>query len=189
MLGTVEVPGFRHLLELLPQHPTDLTDLVPLSAFLMGLVAVAVQFFSGDRPSRRSLRRGFVWGLTAVLAGFLALILLSGLRVVRVDLPGGGALRVLTSWKVRENCCPSAEGRACIEGLSLDPAILEECYGRGRLRLMEISLTLSYLVATGGFGALIGLLVLQEEARRKGRRRAGPRKKPSRPPPAKSSPE
>ena len=48
----------------------------------------------------------------------------------------------------------------------------EQFQGGTSLALSRLALTLAYLVLTGGFGALIGLLLLQEDLRSRERREA-----------------
>jgi hypothetical protein len=187
-LGVLPIPLFRPLLDLFPQQLEG--DLIPLSAFLMGLVVVAVQFYSGESLSRARLRRRFRLSLVAIVAGFFVFVVLHQLFVVSVDYDGGRAA-FAKSWQRTERCgCNEdpekgwqyLQDKECIRHLSFDEAAIEECWGSGRLRVVEIALAVPYLLLTSGFGVLVGLLLLTEEARRRGRRRrGGSRKRISKP--------
>lgn len=173
-LGVLRVPGFEALVSL---FPLDLrATVIPLSAFLMGVVAVAVQFFAGERIARTALRRRFRRGLVALLIGFLLLIVLYSLFVVRVAVDGGErSVAVAVGWARLPACGCTAVGDAdCVRALSLAPAAVESCWGSRQLRLVRLGLILSYLTVTGGFGALVGLLLLVED-RRRARRAAAAR--------------
>lgn len=169
-LGTVEVPGFAALLSLFPR---DLQGtLIPLSAFLMGLVAMGVQFYAGERIARTALRRRFRRSLLALLAGLVLFVGLHTLLVRRLATDGGaGSVTVTIGWQRLPSCgCPPALSDAeCVKSLSADPAAIESCWGSRQLGVARLGLTLAYLVLTGGFAALAGLLLLAEERRKKGR--------------------
>ncbi|MES1242419.1 MAG: hypothetical protein ABUT39_12430 [Acidobacteriota bacterium] len=171
------VPGVGSLLELFP--PDMRRTLIPLSVFLMGIVAVAVQFYSAEAISRAALRRRFSLALTALLAGLLVLLGLYAVFVETVSVSKGELMEtraVVTGADPRTpSCgCPQELSNAeCVKNLSLNPAAIDSCWGRS-LRLVRFSLSLSYLLLTGGFGALVGLLLLQEESRRAKEKRSRP---------------
>jgi hypothetical protein len=172
-LGKLPVPGFEALLGLFPE--TLQRSMIPLSAFLMGLVAVAVQFYSGETLSRPGLRVRFFWSLATLLVGLLLLIVLYTLLVVRVPIEGGArsvpVVLALSRSASCTGCPPALSDGECIARLSLNPKAIESCWGSRPLALSRLALTLGYLVLTGGFGALIGLLLLQEDLRSRQRRR------------------
>lgn len=171
------VPGLEALLQLFPVnlHRT----LIPLSVFLMGLIAVAIQFYSGETPpSRTALRRRFSLALYSLLAGLLLFMILHATFVERVDLRSQeGKLRstpvIVGLSRVQGcECPPRISDSACLAQLTLEPAAIESCWGSRPLRLIRLALSLAYLLLTGGFAALVGLLLLQEESRRRGTAKA-----------------
>lgn len=174
-LGAATIPGFRALLTLFGE---DLkVPLIPLSAFLMGTVAVAVEFYAGERIPRRTLRRLFRNLLVALLAALLLLIVLFNFFVVQV---GPDDIPFLVSWERQPHCaCPPEVSPAeCIRRISLDREAVEHCWGRG-VRLIRLSLMLVYLIAISAFGALVGVLLIREQA--KERRGSKKRRRPSPP--------
>lgn len=170
-LGTVGVPGFEPLADLLPL--TLQGRVAALSPLVMGALAVTVQFSSGRRHGVRRLRRRFAVALGVLAAGFLLLVVLQSFFVREVDIRGGErTVRYAVGGTPRPETCecpPRLSDRECIAQLSLDPARVETCWGTGPTRLSELALTLGYLLVIGSFGALIGLLLLQEEERRRKR--------------------
>src|SRR5437016_3481091 len=56
-LGKVHVPLFSPLLDLIPESLQ--TTILPLSSALMGIVAVGVQWYGGERLTEQWLRRAF----------------------------------------------------------------------------------------------------------------------------------
>lgn len=175
-LGLMDVPLFAPLLSMFPQSVQGTA--IPLSAFLMGLVAVGIQFASGERVSRRWLRWAFPVTFLVIVAGVVVLLSLytenvltapnvaaADGRTIDVRLVVGGPRPVPPP----PGCeCPPSQGEvACIQEIGFENAAA--CWGRRQVAQAEQALTLAYLFLTGGFGALIGLLLLQEESRRKGR--------------------
>jgi hypothetical protein len=166
-LGSIGVPGFVPLADLLPLTLQD--RIAGLAPIVMGVVAVAVQFGADSRIPRRRLRRRFAITLAVLAVGFLLLVVLQAFLVREVDILGGErTVRFAVGPSRLSTCeCPPVSDRDCIAELSLDPASVETCWGTGPVRLTELMLTLSFLLVIGGFGALVGLVLLQEEARRK----------------------
>jgi hypothetical protein len=172
-----KVAGVDALLNLFPRSLHG--SLIPLSAFLMGFIAVVIQFYSGESLSRALLRRRFKVAWLLLLAGFVLLFSFHTLFVVPVPYKTErGTIPVLIgSSRIQGGscqCAPTDSDKQCIQKLSFDPAAIETCWGSGSIKLRGYLLSLSYLMVTGGFGALIGLLLLTEQARQQKKRR--PRK-------------
>ncbi|MEA2564466.1 MAG: hypothetical protein QOH06_5970 [Acidobacteriota bacterium] len=164
------VPGMEALLQLFPDNMHGM--LLPVSVFLMGLIAAAVQFYSGEYISRRALRRRFGLALSGLLAGLVVFMTLHAVFVERVEYKDSkGQLKttpIIIGFSRVPGCgCGQKLSNAeCLKTLSLETALVESCWGRP-LQLVRLSLSLSYLALTGGFAALIGLLLLQEDNRRR----------------------
>ncbi|MFL6292114.1 MAG: hypothetical protein ACJ759_14565 [Thermoanaerobaculia bacterium] len=162
-----KVPGLDVLARL---FPSDLRSiLIPFSAFLMGLIAVAIQFYSGESIDRPILRRRFTRSLVVLLIGLLLLITLHNLLVVQFPINGGrSSIPVIVAQSRTKDCgCKSSDDIECLVEISISPRAVERCWGSRPLKMSRLVLSLSYLLVTGGFGALIGLLLLQEESRRR----------------------
>jgi len=173
-LGSVNVPGFRALLSVMPFQITS--DLIPLSSFLMGIIVVAVQFFfyaaEGTSPVARKKR--FQLALFVMIVGFVLFVILRDEFTVSVP-RGGSRVTVLISSSPMENCdCKNPQGSPanCIRRLAFAEEAIERCWGHEPLTRRSQLLKLSYLILTGGVGVLIGLLLLEDEARRQTKRSA-----------------
>ena len=178
-LGVLDVPLFAPLLSLFPRSVR--IPAIPLSSFLMGLVAVGIQFASGEKVPRRFLRWSFAGTFVALVVGLVVLLNLYTQNVLTVPNVEGADGRTIDVRLVvggeRPNrplptcrCLPEESDVDCAKGLTFEG--LELCWGRRQVRRAENSLTLAYLFLTGSFGALIGLLLLQEGAKRKRRQAA-----------------
>jgi hypothetical protein len=172
-----KIAGVDALLNLFP--PPLRASLIPVSAFLMGLIAVAIQFYSSETLRPTVIRKRFGVSWLCLLAGLLLLFFLYGQFVVAVPSKGGKEVVPVVIGAVRIQggscgCPPTAGTIECIQRLSVDPGAIETCWDAASIRFRSQLLSLSYLLVTGGFGALIGLLLLQEEAKKKQQRR--PRK-------------
>ncbi len=162
-----KVPGLDVLARLFP--PDLRSTLIPFSALLMGVIAVAVQYYSTETISRPALRRRFTFSLVALVAGLFFLFILYSLLVVQLPIDGGRTnLPVIVSLSRTADCpCKSSNDVECLAEISTSPRAVERCWGSRPLKMSRLALSLSYLLVTGGFGALIGLLLLQEESRRR----------------------
>lgn len=173
-LGTLKVPGFTALLDLFPRQLQG--RFVALSPFVMGVVALTLQFYGRDRIARGRLRRWFGGTLALVAAAFLGLVVAYSLVVVEVPyLAGERTARFVVGLERLPRCdCPASLSDAQCLAEELDPGRVERCWSPPVVRSFELVLTLLYLLLTGGFGALVALLVLQPgDGDVEGRRDAG----------------
>ena len=167
-----KIPGLDALLSIFPESLRSF--LIPLSIFLMGLVALVIQFYSGEAISRTLLRKRFRWSLIALLIGFATLLTLVDFLVIPFQTDHGTqTVHVLISFSRSTAClCPRSDSDStCLRKISLNPAKIEDCWGSGAIQRSRLLLSLSYLFVIVDFGGLIGLLLLQEEAKKKQRRR------------------
>jgi hypothetical protein len=183
-LGLLDVPLFAPLLSMFPASVQ--ATAIPLSAFLMGLVAVGIQFASGEKVSRRWLRWSFFATFVALVIGVVVLLSLYTERILtvpNVETADGRTIDIrLVVGGERPvppppgcDCLPTQGDVACIQEIAFENA--PACWGRLQVVRAERALTLAYLFLTSSFGALIGLLLLQEESRKKaspqGRKKRG----------------
>lgn len=172
-LGTLDLPLFAPLLAMFPDSLRGTA--IPLSSFVMGLVAIAVQFAAGEVVSRKGLRRWFVRTLVLIVGGVvLLLVLYSELvtvipDVAKVDGEGTRYVALVTGLSRQPHCTcePTLSDAACIREIGF--ANVAACWGDAQVRRSGLALTLVYLLLMGGFGALVGLLLLQEKGRRQGK--------------------
>jgi hypothetical protein len=170
-LGRVRVPGFSALLSLFPAALQN--TLLPLAGFAMGVVAVAVEFYSRERAARGTLRRAFLWTLVFLIVWGTILVCAYTLWVTQVPILGGKErVSFVTGIARQPTCgCGTLSDQECIEQLSLNDAAVSECWGDKQVKLYTLILSLLYLALTCGFGMLIGILMLQESSHRARRKR------------------
>ena len=159
-----KVPGLDVLARLFP--PELKSTLIPFSAFLMGLIAVAIQYYSRESISRPALKRRFTFSLVALVVGLFLLLTLYNLLVVQFPIEGGSSSVpvIVTTSRTPECECKTSNDLECLMEVSISPRAVEHCWGSRALKMSRLALSFSYLLVTGGFGALIGLLLLQEES-------------------------
>lgn len=174
-LGTQNVPFFKALISVMPFQIRN--ELIVLSAFLMGLIVAAVQFYASERIARPLLRKRFGLALIVIGAGFVLFYFLRD--EFTVDVPRGeGTVTVLIGSEPLKDClCPDPvrNPEACIARLSFNPTAIAQCWSRKEIRRRGELLGLAYLLLTGGVGVLVGFILIQEGVRRRNRERA-PRK-------------
>src|SRR5215831_18218672 len=85
-LGRVKVPLFAPLSALIPLWEQD--SLIPLTTAAMGVVAAAIQWYGGERVSRRWLSRWFAGTLILVILAFVLLAYVHNSVVVAVPYQG-----------------------------------------------------------------------------------------------------
>ena len=161
-LGKIHVPGFAPLLSTIPTALHDV--LIPLSAAVMGILAVVVQWMADDHPTERWLRKMFGRVLLVLVLSLVSLIVVETMAVVRVDILGGKdfeTFQVGFSRPLRHPCTADVSDAECIKKLTLDRALIESFWGDKQVRIARLCLIFSYLTFTGGFGALVGLLTLR----------------------------
>jgi hypothetical protein len=172
-----KVVGIDALLNLYPEEMH--ASLIPLSAFLMGIVAAAVQYYAGEGISRTHLRLWFRRSLIGLLCGFFLFIILYTALVEQVS---SRNTPLVIPWSDRLATCgcpPTLSNLQCIKQITIAPEALASCWGSGPLKWSRLLLSVSYLLVIGGFGALIGLLLLREEGREKRKPRSTGRRKPA----------
>lgn len=174
LIGAKEIPFFRPLADLLSESHRNV--LIPVSALLLGLIAMSVHFLLGEKVSRARIRKTFVATLIAIGVSVVALVTLHQLYIVKA---GCSAEPIVLGWSRLESCgCePGSSDRTCLEDSACQ---IEGCWKESQARQVTLSIYLSYLFILCGFEVLVGLLTLQESARAIARRRgrANARKKP-----------
>jgi len=159
-LGKLSVPGFVPLLAIFPGQLQIF--LIPVSAFMMGSVAVIVQYHAGPTRSRRSFEYVFKRASRFLVLSFILLVVSYFFLVVQVPIPGAPSEAVVIGFVKLNSCCQGATSNLeCVEELSLFPGAIESCWGSQQVGLSKAYLSLLYLIATGSFGAIIGLIVLK----------------------------
>jgi len=163
LLGKVRVPGFSALISLFP--PGLGAVVIPLAAFLMGVVAVAAQIFGSAVPRGRKRLFATTRKVIAILLlALLLLIVLYFLVVVRVEAQGETVPVVVGFARLPAcGCAAAISDLQCIEELSLRPSAIESCWGTRQVRLCELALGLLYLTVMTSFGALIGIVLGVEQ--------------------------
>lgn len=161
-LGILNVPLFKPLLSLIPGSIRGIV--IPLSAALMGVVAIVVQWYGSERLTQRWMRKVFVRILLALVVTFTALTVIHVMVVVTLPIEDGESLSFVVGFTRpnRPPCTEEVSDAACIELITSNPAAIESFWGDRRIRIAKIALMFSYLLFTSSFGAMVGLVVLQE---------------------------
>lgn len=163
-LGKVDVPLFEPLLKLIPRSVHN--TLIPLSAALMGLVAVVIQWWGGWHLTRTWLKTAFRRVLVSTIIVFLILCIVHTFVVVRVPILGDkDSVSFLVGFKRphRPPCTAEVSDAECIKHLTFNTAAMESFWGDKQIRLAKLALTLSYLMFTSCFGMLVGLVLLRNK--------------------------
>jgi hypothetical protein len=163
-LGTFNIPGFTPLLSLIPKsvQPTA----IPLAAILMGLVAIVIQWYGGEKVEPKWLKRAFLATLAFTLISFFALFIVHTLVVVRVDFSGGKDYEnflVGFTRPVRPPCTENISNSECIKLLTFNPSAIESYWGDRQIQVAKLALICSYLLFMSSFGLIVGLLLLRDQ--------------------------
>jgi len=165
-LGYFNIPGFRALLNLLPLQLRD--GLVSFSAFFMGIVVIALQFYSTERLTSSNRRKLFALALATMLVGFFALVVLYGDYVELVPRGKSYVGVMISSSRTKACTCPeSISDIDCISMLALDEGAVQTCWGSRPLKRVALRLRLAYLSVTCGFGILVAILLLRPSSRKR----------------------
>lgn len=169
-LGKLKVPGFTPLLSLIPSTIQDTA--IPLSAALMGIVAVVIQWYGGEKVTRAWLRNGFKRTLVLALLSLVVLIVVHTMVVVRVEYQGGQESETFLVGFVRPNkppCTSDVSDSNCIKLITFDVSKIESFWGDRQVRIAKLALILPYLSFMSSFGLLVGLLLLKDEEQSRAR--------------------
>jgi ABC-type antimicrobial peptide transport system permease subunit len=161
-LGRLNVPLFTPLLNLIPPSVQDTA--IPLSAALMGIVAVLIEWYGMSTLTLDTVQKWFSRTVLWIIAGFILLTIIQTRVVARVSMSGG---KETASFLVglHDPLTPPCErlGKAeCIKLITTDPAKIESHWGDDNIANAKLALLFSYLAFTSGFGFLVGLLVLRQ---------------------------
>ena len=161
-LGKVDIPGFDALASLIPDTLQATT--FPISAFVMGSLAVWIQWKARERFTHPWLRRTFRKTLWVLVACGLMFLVIQSVVVVRIRVPAvSDTVSFLVGFsRPSSDNCASVSASTCILRLSFNPARIADHWGDRQLQIAGLSLLFSYLLTTGSFGVMIGLLLLQE---------------------------
>lgn len=162
-LGRVGVPLFSPLLDIIPNElrPT----LIPLSSALMGIVAVAIQYYAG-RKGRTD--RIFAWVLGVTVAAFIGLVVVRTKLVTAIDTtPGERATFLVCTPVPQKPPCVGVGKKECIERIGFDPAKIQSFFGDSCLENAELGVQAAYLTFMAAFGSLVGIVVAQQKQKKR----------------------
>jgi hypothetical protein len=176
-LGKASIPGFTALLSLVPDALHGVA--FPISAAIMGILAVWIQWTGGSRPSQTWLRKRFSMTLYQALLGMALLVVAETFLVVRLRVNAENRTAVyMRGWERLQTapCPPLMSDAECTKRVVPDEeGKLALVWGETQLNLVTLMILGPYFMVTSSFGLLVGLLVLREEtqkradARRRGR--------------------
>ena len=160
-IANPQAPDWTSLLDPFPVSLRSI--LVPISAVLLGGIAVATQFYSRSHWSRSRLER--IFGRLFLLFLLSMILLTVAYFLVVVRLPGDGG-RSSVSFAVgfsQDSCCPcpaELSDMACAQQLNLKPSGLNHSRSDWKRKLTELWLSLLLLAAISLFAVLVGILLL-----------------------------
>jgi hypothetical protein len=166
-LGRLRVPLFDALLTLVPDDLHSIA--LPVSAALMGLIAVWVQWSADDRPRRTWLRKRFRLNMVLAAVGLLLLVVVETFVVVRIPIRAENRIGVYLIGVTRlptSPCPPQMSDVECVSRVTPEEGQLAKVWGDDQLRACRLALLASYFMATASFGLLVGLLVLRNNVPR-----------------------
>jgi len=166
-LGKLDVPLFSPLLDLIPLTLQD--TILPLSAALMGIVAVTVEWVGFDKHSKAWQKRWFGWTLGVALTAFVSLMVVHTLVVVSVHILGGkGTVSFVVGFDrpYEPPCTREISDAECIKLLTFEPAGIAAFWGDRAIRLSTLAIMIPYLLLMGAFGSLIGLVLLRGQGKK-----------------------
>jgi hypothetical protein len=163
LLGSKIVPHFFPLLDLLPEELRD--SLIAVTSALMGLVAIGVQWFSGeelDRATRRkTLRR-------CVAASFLGVLVFYNLTILTVTPvkygdPKNQSTATFLIGLIRPYKEPCTDrvmsDEACIDKVGLDQSLITGFWGNANVTFSKLALAATYLTFILGFASAVGIVM------------------------------
>jgi hypothetical protein len=164
------VPGVQSLLDLFPGSSRN--TLISFSGFLLGGMAMIIEFRAGDRPSLPAARRWFRRSLWPLGVSFALLFILYSWFVKLVPAEHGEKrYAFVLAGRVHSppcGCAPTDPDIRCMQNLGIgNEAEIESCWDADAIKLRTVLLQLCYLVAMGSSGALVGAILLQRKSRRR----------------------
>jgi len=169
-LGKLKVRLFSALIELYPESLQDW--LIPVSAALVGMIVVVIDFATNERTSKAAIRRWFIATVIVFVSTLLTLVWIYPDLVARVEkgLEGDrmaylavvtGTPEVPGPLPAKCKCTPGDPAEQCVGDVGLKPANVRTCFGAVRINRATRALTLLYLAVMASFAGAVGLGGLQ----------------------------
>ena len=163
LTGAKRIPYFQPLADVLLERHKSL--LLPVSGILLAAIATIIHFYYGEKLSLKRLRQCLFVTLAVFLVSLGAFITLPR-YVVKI---GCARDPFVVGWSRLPSCeCGDAPDADCLAGNGCGIA---GCWGQGQVNAVESSIYASYLGSLCGFVALVGIVVLIEQARSQAQRR------------------
>ena len=111
------------------------------------------------------------------IGAFIILIVIHTFVVVTIPILGGKESVSFVVGFTRPNkppCSAEISDAACLKLLTLDTSEIESFWGDKQIRLAKGLLIITYLLFTGAFGAIIGLIVIRDKVKTKVTARRAP---------------
>jgi len=161
LLGTVDVPLFKNIIDLFPRYPYDSPNLlIPIASFLMGLVALVFEFASRSHNSRTAIRKWFVISACICIASLMVLFFV---YLMVTEHAGERAIPILVGFgQPLCSACQDLGRVACIESITGSLSDISQCFGTLNVKMGFAALALTYFLLMASFGAMVGGLILRE---------------------------
>jgi len=162
-LGTVEIPGFKALLTLMPENLRDTA--IPISAFIMGLIGASIQHYAMSKPTQAWLKRQFSNAWKLALGSVASLIVIYTFVIVPFEVvqPERGTIYVQVGFYRPQNplCPPDVSDATCLARVTIDRARIDGHWGDVNVRCAALTLQAAYWASTGFLVWLIGVLYMR----------------------------
>jgi hypothetical protein len=156
---------------LLGLYPENLRPALSVfSGIFTGALAAVLQFQALRRTERTVLTSWLRKAFWLLMSSMLALVLLTTFLIEPVAVGGGQTVPLIVGFVRLHGCpCTSPSNHECVQE-SFNPAFADACWGSAQIKISQLLLTLTYVAVTGGFVAVIGLVLLRHKGRRPPRR-------------------
>ena len=139
---------------------------IPLSAALMGIVAILIQWYGYHEVAEEWSHKTFRRVLILTVLALFVLIIVHPFIVATVKIgPEGKDYSFIVGFTrpAIDPCSATMSAEDCISKIGTDTSAIKSHWGDQQIALATLSLLIPYLVFMSSFGMMVGLLLLEEK--------------------------